>query len=173
MEPNTGLQGERVPRTRPPQQNGDTEDKTKQAADKAQEQVGQAKNRAREQVRDQVSQRSTEAGERVRSAAGDVRVGRRASCAARARTRPRASRAGGRPCRAAGRLPARADGDRILRDVEDFGRRHPWAVVAGGLALGFVASRLLKASSSERYRPARASRRAAAGPRQSPDRSSV
>ena len=26
----------------------------------------------------------------------------------------------------------RADGDTILRDVEDFGRRQPWAVIAGG-----------------------------------------
>jgi hypothetical protein len=40
----------------------------------------------------------------------------------------------------------------LLRDVEDFARRNPWAVAAGGFALGFVASRLLKASSSERYR---------------------
>ena len=45
-----------------------------------------------------------------------------------------------------------SDGDRILHDVEDFGRRNPWAVVAGGIALGFAASRLLKASSGERYR---------------------
>ena len=42
----------------------------------------------------------------------------------------------------------RSDGDTILRDVEDFGRRQPWAVIAGGLALGFAASRFLKASSS-------------------------
>jgi hypothetical protein len=35
--------------------------------------------------------------------------------------------------------------------VEDFGRRQPWAVIAGGLALGFAASRFLKASSSRRY----------------------
>jgi hypothetical protein len=45
-----------------------------------------------------------------------------------------------------------SDGDRILRDVEDFARRNPWAVAAGGLVLGFVASRMLKASSGERYR---------------------
>jgi hypothetical protein len=44
-----------------------------------------------------------------------------------------------------------SDADRILRDVEDFGRRQPWAVVAGGLALGFLASRFLKASSRDRY----------------------
>jgi hypothetical protein len=45
-----------------------------------------------------------------------------------------------------------SDGDRILGDVEDFARRNPWAVAAGGLLLGFAASRLLKASSSVRYR---------------------
>ena len=45
----------------------------------------------------------------------------------------------------------RADGDAILRDLEDFGRRQPWAVIAGGVALGFAASRFLKASSSRRY----------------------
>jgi len=44
-----------------------------------------------------------------------------------------------------------SDADRILGDVEDFGRRQPWAVIAGGLALGLVASRFLKASSSRRY----------------------
>ena len=48
----------------------------------------------------------------------------------------------------------RSDGERIVRDVEDFARRNPWAVAAGGLALGFAASRMLKASSSERYRSA-------------------
>src|SRR4029077_1876953 len=45
----------------------------------------------------------------------------------------------------------RSDGDTILGDLEDFARRQPWAVIAGGLALGFAASRFLKASSSRRY----------------------
>jgi hypothetical protein len=44
-----------------------------------------------------------------------------------------------------------SDADRILRDVEDFGRRQPLALLAGGLVLGFAASRFLKASSSRRY----------------------
>jgi len=34
----------------------------------------------------------------------------------------------------AGNWLRESDGDRILRDVEDFGRRNPLAVVAGGLA---------------------------------------
>jgi len=44
-----------------------------------------------------------------------------------------------------------SDADRILGDVEDFGRRQPWAVIAGGVTLGLVASRFLKASSIDRY----------------------
>jgi hypothetical protein len=44
-----------------------------------------------------------------------------------------------------------SDADRILGDVEDFGRKQPWAVIAGGVALGLVASRFLKASSGRRY----------------------
>jgi hypothetical protein len=44
-----------------------------------------------------------------------------------------------------------ADGERLLRDAEDVARRQPWLVAAGGLALGFAASRFLKASSSRRY----------------------
>jgi len=45
----------------------------------------------------------------------------------------------------------RSDGDAILRDAERLGRDKPWAVMAGGIALGIVASRFLKASSSRRY----------------------
>ena len=56
-------------------------------------------------------------------------------------TRPRRSAAGW----------SESDADRILRDVEDFGRRQPLAVAAIGLAAGFAASRFLKASSRSRY----------------------
>ena len=118
-----------------------------QAQDKAKEAAGQA----RTKVRDQVDQRSTDAGQRVSGAAGDVR-----SVADELRKQGKgtparyAEQAADRAERLGGYLE-RSDGDTILRDVEDFGRKRPWAVVAGGLALGFAASRLLKASSSERY----------------------
>jgi hypothetical protein len=42
-------------------------------------------------------------------------------------------------------------GDRMLQDIETFGRRRPWGMVGIGLGLGLVASRFLKASSSNRY----------------------
>jgi hypothetical protein len=125
--------------------NGSTAD---QAKDKAREAAGQAREKAREQV----DQRSTQAGEQVSRAAGDARSvaeelrrqGKDAPARYAEQAADRAERLGG--------YLKESDGETILRDVEDFARRKPWAVAAGGLALGFAASRLLKASSAERYR---------------------
>jgi len=44
-----------------------------------------------------------------------------------------------------------SDSDKILSDVEDFGRSKPWALALGGMAIGFAAARFLKASSTQRY----------------------
>jgi hypothetical protein len=133
---------------------------TEQAKEKAQETAQQAKRG----VRDQVDQRSTEAGERVGTVAQDIR-----SVAGELRNQGKhqpakyAEQAAERAESLGGYLQ-RADGDTILRDVEDFGRRQPWAVIAGGVALGFAASRFLKASSTRRAdtpRPALPARTAA------------
>jgi uncharacterized protein YjbJ (UPF0337 family) len=48
--------------------------KAKEVAGKAQEQMGEARHQARMRLRDQVDQRSTEAGDRIRSVAGDART---------------------------------------------------------------------------------------------------
>jgi hypothetical protein len=128
------------------------QDKAKEVAGQAQEKVRDAGQQVRGRVSEQVDQRSTQAGEQVRGSAEDVR-----SFAQQLREQGKdkpaqyAEQAAERAERVGGYLQD-ADGDRILRDVEDFGRRNPWAVVAGGVALGFVASRMLKASSNERYR---------------------
>jgi hypothetical protein len=58
----------------------------------------------------------------------------------------------------AGRWLTESDADRILSDVEDFARRQPWAVLAGGLVVGFAASRFLKSSSRQRYGSSEAGR---------------
>lgn len=50
----------------------------------------------------------------------------------------------------AARYLRNADADRILGDVEGFARRQPWAVAAGGLLLGFAASRVVRAGSEKR-----------------------
>jgi hypothetical protein len=118
-----------------------------QAKETAQQAAGQAKGR----VRDQVDQRSTEAGERVSGVAQDVRsVGDELRRQGKDQPAKLADQAAQR-AEKLGEYLTRSDGDTILRDVEDFGRRQPWAVIAGGLALGFAASRFLKASSGRRY----------------------
>lgn len=50
-----------------------------------------------------------------------------------------------------GRYLTERDGDTLLHDLEQAARQRPWAVIAGGLTAGFIASRLLKTSSSDRY----------------------
>lgn len=131
---------------------------TAQAKDKAQEVAGQAQEKAqeaagqaRDRVREQIDQRSTQAGEQVRTHAGNLRsVGDSLREQGQDRPAKVADQAAERLERAGGWL-ADSDADRILSDVEDFARKNPWAVMAGGLALGFAASRMLKASSTERY----------------------
>jgi len=120
---------------------------TEQAKEKAQEGAQQAKR----SIRDQVDQRSTEAGERVGSTAHDIRsVGEELRRQGKDQPARLADQAAQR-ADSLGNYLQRSDGDTILRDIEDFGRRQPWAVIAGGLALGFAASRFLKASSARRY----------------------
>jgi hypothetical protein len=132
------------------QANAGSEGIASQAQDKAKEAAGEARGR----VREEVDRRSTEIGGRVGSSAGDAR-----SVAEELRKQGKdtparyVEQAADRAERLGGYLE-RSDGDRIVGDVEDFARRNPWAVAAGGLALGFAASRMLKASSSERYRSA-------------------
>jgi gas vesicle protein len=120
---------------------------TDQAKEKAQEAAGEAKGR----VREQVDQRSTEAGEKVSSTAGDLRsVSQQLREQGQEAPAKLAEQAAERTERLGSYL-TESDADRILSDVEDYARKQPWAVVAGGLVLGFAASRFLKASSSQRY----------------------
>lgn len=138
-----------------PSGNGDVKEKgqakAKEVAGKAQEQMSEATQQARGRLREQLDQRSTQAGDRVRGVAGD----------ARSVARELRNQGNDTPARYAEQAADRAermgdwlhdsDGDRILRDVEDFARRNPWALAGAGLALGFAAARVLKASSAERY----------------------
>jgi ElaB/YqjD/DUF883 family membrane-anchored ribosome-binding protein len=122
-----------------------------QALEKVQEAGGQAKGR----VREEVGRRSSVAGERVTSAASDARsVGEELRRQGKDRPAQLADQVADRAERVGDYLQ-QSDADRILRDVEDFGRRQPWAVAAGAFAIGLVASRFLKASSRDRYQAAR------------------
>jgi hypothetical protein len=118
-----------------------------QAQEKAQQAAGQARNR----VRDEVDTRSTRAGEQAETVAGDVRsIGEHLRSEGKDKPAEYADKAAARVAELGDYLK-RSDGDAILRDVERLGRERPWAVMAGGVALGIAASRFLKASSSRRY----------------------
>ena len=124
---------------------------TDQAKEKAAEKAQEAKGQAASRVREQVDTRSTQAGEQVSSTASDIR-----SVADQLREQgkdqpARLAEQAAQRAETLGDYLQRSDGDTILHDLEDFGRKQPWAVIAGGVALGFAASRFLKASSSRRY----------------------
>jgi hypothetical protein len=122
-----------------------------QAKDKAQETAHQAAGEAKGRVRDQVDQRSTDAGQRVSGVAQDVRsVGEELRKQGKDQPAKLAEQAAQR-AESLGDYLQRSDGETILGDLEDFGRRQPWAVIAGGVVLGLAASRFLKASSDRRY----------------------
>jgi len=126
-------------------------DKAQQAAGQAQAKAQEAAGQAKGALRTQVDQRSTEAGDRVGGFASDVRsVSEQLREQGNDQPAKLAEQAADRADRV-GRYLKESDADRILSDVEDFGRRQPWAVIAGGVALGLVASRFLKASSTRRY----------------------
>ena len=130
----------------------ETQEKAREVAGQAQDRARGAAGRARGRIGQEVDRRSTSAGEQVSSNASDARSvadelrkqGKDGPARYVEQAADRAERLGG--------YLQESDGDRILRDVEDFARRNPWAVAAGGLLVGFAASRMLKASSGDRYR---------------------
>jgi hypothetical protein len=136
-----------------------TKQTVEQAADQAQQKAQDVAHQARSQLRDQVDQRSTDAGLKVSKTADDLRT-----VAQQLRERDNqapaklAEQAADRAERVGSYLTA-STADQILDDAERFGRRRPWAVIAGGLAIGFAAARVLKASSSDRYSTSRTSGR--------------
>lgn len=127
------------------------QEKAQQVAGQAQEKAQALSGQAQATLREQLDQRSSQAAEQINEQASDLR------------SVSEALREEGKqgPAKAADRLADYAekvggylrdkDSDGLLRDAEDFGRRQPAAVAAGGLALGFLASRILKASSGQRY----------------------
>ncbi|HEX8086764.1 MAG TPA: hypothetical protein VF529_20925 [Solirubrobacteraceae bacterium] len=130
---------------------GQAQEKAQELAGQASEQAKQAAGQAKDRVREQLDQRSTQAGEQVAGQAGDIRsVAEQLREQGKDKPAELAEQAADRVERVGSYLRDN-DADRILGDVEDFARQKPWLVIAGGIALGFAASRFVKASSQDRY----------------------
>jgi hypothetical protein len=137
-----------------PQQDESSEakEKAQEVAGQAQEKAQQAAGQAQEKLREQVDQRSTQAGEKVSGTAQDLRsVGEELRNQGK-ETPAKLADQGAERIERVGSYLSESSSDKLLSDLEDFGRRQPLAVLAGGLAIGMVAARFLKASSGSRYR---------------------
>ncbi|HWI22645.1 MAG TPA: hypothetical protein VNT22_08535 [Baekduia sp.] len=133
---------------------GGISEKAGELGHKAQEQMQAAGGQLHGMIQTQVDQRSTQLGHRLTANADDLQ-----SVAVTLRDQGKEG-----PAKMAekakdqvekvGTWLEQADGDQIVRDVEDFARRNPWAMAAAAAAVGFAASRTLKASSATRQQGA-------------------
>jgi ElaB/YqjD/DUF883 family membrane-anchored ribosome-binding protein len=106
-------------------------------------------------VREQLEQRSTQAGEQVQAMGHALQSG------------VEQLRSEGKqvPAKVMGQVAERAEGlgaylqsaqaDQMLADLERFARRRPWVTAGVGVFAGFVASRFVKASADRRYASSR------------------
>jgi hypothetical protein len=122
-----------------------------EGAQQVQRKAVEAKQQTRERMRQKVDTRSTQTGEQMTRTASAIR--QTAQQLRGDQQEMPANVLDGVADRAErlGQYLTTTDGDRLLRDVEQFARRQPWLVAGGGAVLGFVASRFMKASSSRRY----------------------
>jgi len=126
-------------------------DKGQEAAATAKDAAGRAGEQTKTFMRDQFEQRMSQGADQVSSTAEDLRsIGQELRNKDKEGPAKLAEQLADRIERVADYMKS-ADADRILRDSEEFGRQRPWAVMVGGLALGFALSRFLKVSSSSRY----------------------
>ncbi len=140
---------------------GQAQEKVQQAASDARERAVQAKEEGRNLVRAQVDDRSSQAGQLLHSKAQDLRtIAKELRNQGQETPAQVADQIADKGEQLAGYLRT-TDGDRLIRDTEEFGRNNPWAVIAGGLFVGFAASRLLKSSSAHRYNSRHVSTRSA------------
>ena len=147
---------------------GEAQDKAQEVAGEAQAKAREAAGKAQEGVRTQIDDRSTQVGERVSSTAGDLRsVGEELRKQGKETPAKFADRAAEETEKVGSYLKENGP-DKMLEDVEDFGRQRPWAVLAGGVAVGVLAARFLKASSRNRYQQRNGSRAPTRTPGTSP-----
>jgi len=133
---------------------GDLKDTAQQ---KAQEAVGQAKEKAKgvaapaaQNVKTQIDTRTTAVGEGV---VGLADIARQAGDSMREKGQDGPAQYADRAAEYVERLGGYlrdADPDRMLRDVEGVARKAPGLVAGGGAVLGFLAARFLRASSQVR-----------------------
>ena len=137
----------------------EVKDKGEEFVSTAQEQVSakahELGGEASSQVREQLDQRSTEAGEQVQAMGHALQSG----------VEQLRSEGKDVPAKVIAQVAERAEhlgaylqsaqADQMLTDLERFARRRPWVTAGVGVVAGLVASRFVKASADRRYESSR------------------
>jgi hypothetical protein len=129
----------------------DVHAKAAEVAGHAQEKAQEAASQIQDRLREQLDERSTQVARQVDERASELRSVSESLRHQGSEGPARAAEQLARYAERVGGYLREKDTNALLADVEGFGRHQPWATAAGGLVLGFAASRLLKASSRERF----------------------
>jgi hypothetical protein len=119
-------------------------------SNKAQQTALQLKDQGSSRVRQEFDQRSTKAGQQVRSLADALRRGTAQLEQQRGGSTQLTEQVADRVDRFGAYLE-RTSSDELIRDVESFARRRPWMVAGLGSVAGLALARFVKASSEHRY----------------------
>jgi ElaB/YqjD/DUF883 family membrane-anchored ribosome-binding protein len=115
------------------------------------EKAGQAKGVVSRAVAQRVDSASSEAGDQLRDLSGAFRqTGEQLRSEGKEQPANVVEAVSDRTDQVA-RYLSESSSTQILDDLERLGRTRPWVAIAGGLAVGFAAARLLKASSQQRF----------------------
>ena len=107
------------------------------------------------QIREQLDQRSTQAGEQLQSIGKTLQSGANQLRSEGNDVPARIVQEVARRADDVGDYLQSAEADRMLGDIEGFARRRPWLTAGVGALAGFLASRFVKASGNRRYEGAR------------------
>ena len=121
-----------------------------QAQEKVQETAHQAGSTAAKYVRQQTESRGQQVATELQNVAGALRRSSHALHADGNTTAARAIEQVTDRLESLGGYLGGTGGDKMLHDLETFGRRKPWGMIGIGMGVGMIASRFLKASSSRR-----------------------
>ena len=106
------------------------------------------------QIREQLDQRSTQAGEQLQAIGKTLQSGANQLRSEGKDVPARVVEEVARRADDVGGYLQSAEADRILGDIEGFARRRPWLTAGVGALAGFLASRFVKASGNRRYEDA-------------------
>jgi ElaB/YqjD/DUF883 family membrane-anchored ribosome-binding protein len=122
-----------------------------EAASAAQDRAMELRSKGANQLRDQLDTRTTDVGKQAKTVA---QAFRQSGEKLRGEGNTQAANATDMAAQRVEQLGAyleRVQGDELLRDAERFARQRPWLLAGIGMFAGLVASRMMKASSEQRY----------------------